>query len=241
MKITQIKITKKELDSIPEEDRTLLVLLGHLANELSILHKFLVFTLPRSGASAPESQIRVAHFMLIARIYVGKLLEGWNLLNNIYFRLSKKYEATLSPEGKEYLDKIKKYFSGKNLIYKLRNAYAFHYDTKEMKPQLDLFEETDEFKIIIGGPFANNYYLISEEIITRGMLSQIDKNEQTAIEMLMNNLLDVSKAFMNFIGHCNVAIFELHFSSKQFNQSEIDIGEQPILDKFRIPIFFTRE
>lgn len=242
MEIKQIKITKKQLQSMPEEDQTLLVLLGHIANELSILHKFLIFSSARDGSSGIESQVRVAHFILIARLYVGKLLESRNLLNKIYFgtKLSLKYDTTLSAEGKKCLDKIKKYFSNKNLISDIRNSYAFHYDVARLKPQLDQFGDNEEFDILIGGPFANNYYLISEEIISKAMLAQIDKDKKKATEMLMDDLLDISNAFMHLIGHINVAVFELHFPSKDFKQSLIDIKEPTVLDTFRIPVFFTR-
>ena len=187
-------ISKRQLYTIPEEERTLMILLGHLSNETNILHKLLIFC----QTEVDSDIVRKAHTsqaLLIARIYVGKLFEGWRMLGKIFFasKLSKEYEPLLSETGKSALNNLKQYFGKKNLIEEVRNSYSFHYTSEEVAEQLNLFDDDTVFETFVANDIANSLNYLSEEIVSRAMLNRIDsKNDFTAMTRFMDELLEVS-------------------------------------------------
>ena len=239
MIIKKIKISNKKLKAFPADEQTLLILLGHLSNELALLHKLWIFTHPNAEDKDIARKVRVSQLMLVLRLYIGKLLEGWLLLEKIYFKsgLARKYDALLSKEGKEALEAIKRYFGSSNVMYKIRNSYAFHYDAAKMKPQLEMHDDEHDFFIFIEGTFANDHYNMSEEIISKGMFSGIASTEEESIKKVVQETLDVSKAIMAFTAYCMVAVFDQNLAHGEYTLEEVDIGEPPMIDDIDIPAF----
>ena len=79
MIIHKVVITKQQLSLFPEKERVLLIQIGHLANELTTLTKLLIYAHTDSSIDV----VRKAYTMqasVIARICIGKVFEGWRLL-----------------------------------------------------------------------------------------------------------------------------------------------------------------
>ena len=94
MIIHKVVVLKKQLSLFPEKERVLFIQIGHLANELTILMKLLIYAHTNSSLDV----VRKAYTMqasVIARICIGKIFEGWRLLKTNLFAssLSKKYDS----------------------------------------------------------------------------------------------------------------------------------------------------
>jgi len=89
MVIHKVTISKKQLSFPPEKEKVLFVQIGHLANELTILTKLLIFADTDSKLDA----IRKAYTMqasVISRICIGKIFEGWRLRPPVSLKLLKE-------------------------------------------------------------------------------------------------------------------------------------------------------
>jgi len=76
MIIYKLTVNKKQLNLFPEKERILFIQIGHLANELTILTKLLIY----AHTDSDMEIIRKAYTTqasLIARIFIGKLSEGF--------------------------------------------------------------------------------------------------------------------------------------------------------------------
>jgi len=84
MVIYKVAISKKQLNLFPEKERILFIQIGHLANELTTLMKLLI----NAHKDSDVDVIRKAYTMqasVIARLCIGKIFEGWRLLEDNLF------------------------------------------------------------------------------------------------------------------------------------------------------------
>lgn len=245
MNIQKITITKQQFDLFPEKEKVLFILLGHLTNEVSILSKFITFSENKSELDV----INKAYFTqksIVARMFIGKLHEGWRMLENNFFgsKLSKKYECKLPSSGQEALQNLKRYFGAKNLISDIRNNFSFHCPSSdEIKSQLKAIPNETEFKLFIGNSYTTTNYHMAEEVVLNTMLNYIKKTTlQEALNEIFNDLSEVSAWFIGFSGHCMVVLLdEFVGNQKEKLKSEImEVEEQGSLKETTIP-FFVKE
>jgi len=245
MIIHKVTITKEQLSLLSEKERVLFVQIGHLANELTVLAKLLIYAHAESNIDA----IRKAYTMqasVISRVCIGKVFEGWRLLQGSLFAsgLSKKYETKLSPAGSEALKKLKKYFGKKNLISEIRNRFSFHNPSfEEVRDLLSSIPEDAKLAIYLGTQEANSNYYLSEEIISRAMLACIDSQSlEHAMVKMQKELSEVSGWLVEFCGHCMVALSDEHWSQckEDLRLEEIDMKSQGNIRDFTIPFFVER-
>ncbi len=175
MEVFEINITKSQLESLPKEERTLVLQFGHVCNELSFLNKLLLIVSDTETEGLRNSGM-VAQSMIVARIFIGKVFEAWRMLERDFFssKLSKEIEPLLPEEGKNNLKQLKQYFGKSNLISIIRNQYSFHYISDHMKDILKPFDDKRTFKLIVGPGYANTLHHFSEEIISTSMLSKTE-------------------------------------------------------------------
>jgi len=245
MIIHKVTVSKKQLNLFPEKERVLFIQIGHLANELTTLTKLLIY----AHADSNVDVVREAYTMqasVIARICIGKIFEGWRLLEGSLFAssLSRKYEAKLSNAGSEALNNLKKYFGKKNLISEIRNRFSFHNPSfKDIKDLLGSMPEEAELHLYLGTQHANSNYYLSEEIISRAMLNYVESdNLQQAMNRMHKELSEVSGWLVEFCGHCMVALAEEHWGQRKQNLTveEINVKSQGNIRKFTIPFFVER-
>jgi hypothetical protein len=246
MIIHKVVISKKQLTLFPEKERVLFIQIGHLANELTILMKLLIYAHTNSSFDV----VRKAYTMqasVIARICIGKIFEGWRLLESNLFAssLSKKYEAKFSRAGSQALQNLKKYFGKKNLISEIRNRFSFHNPPfEDIKDLLDSIPEEAELHMYLGTEQANNNYYLSEEIISRAMLNYVESNNlQQAMDRMYKELIEVSGWLVEFCGHCMVALSEEYWGQRgqDLVVEEINVESQGKIGEFTIPFFVERQ
>ncbi|MEN6473073.1 MAG: hypothetical protein ABFD81_03590 [Syntrophaceae bacterium] len=245
MEIHKVTISKEQLSLLPEKDRVLFIQIGHLANELTILTKLLLY----AHTDAKLDAIRKAYTIqasVISRICIGKVFEGWRLLQSSLLAsgLSHKYEAKLSPAGSEALRKLKKYFGKKNLISEIRNRFSFHNPSfKDVRDLLASIPEEAELTMYLGTQVANSNYYLSEEIISMAMLSYVESDSlEQAMKKMHKELSEVSGWLVDFCGHCMVAISEEHWSQckEDLLLEKINVQSQGNVRDFTIPFFVER-
>lgn len=245
MIIYKLTVTKKQLNLFPEKERILFIQIGHLANELTILTKLLIY----AHTDSDREIIRRAYTTqasLIARICIGKLSEGWRLLEDNLFasKLSRKYETKLSEYGSEALQNLKKYFGKKNLISKIRNKFSFHNPSSEdIKKRLGSIPDEAELHLYLGTEVANSNYYLSEEIISTAMLNCVESDTlQQAMDRMYKELLEVSGWFVEFCGHCMVALSEEYWGQHKHKLTveQIYVKSQGNVRDFTIPFFVER-
>jgi len=240
MDIKKITITKKQFDLLPEKEKVFFVQLGHLQNEINTLTKLLLFS--KSGSETEVT--KKAYTMqesLIARVSIGKLHEGWELLQKSFFGsgLSKKYEPKLPLQGQKPLKALKQYFGGKNLISDIRNNFSFHNPSlDEIKKQIRAIPGDTEFQLFLGKDYATTNYYMAEEIVLNAMLNYVKKTSlQDAMNEIFRDLAEVSGWFIGFSGYCMVVLLDEFMGPDKLKMETIEVESQGKVKDITIPFF----
>ena len=244
VELKKVTLTKKLLAIIPEDERVLFFLLGHFSNEIVILHKLLIYSLAKPESNdVHEKEARTSQSLFIARLYIGKLFEGWQILNKSYFnKLSKEFDSKLSKQGKTALENLKRYFGKRTIVEKVRNTFSFHYDSEEVKKQYQRFDADKELTLYIADT-ANSFYHMSDEIINRAIFELIgESTAQKSLECLFGEVKEVGQWFIEFTGHCIVAILDKYFKNgfDKLQWEVITINNPPKIDEISIPFFVKK-
>jgi len=245
MDVYEIKITKKQLQSLPDVERILVLQFGHVCNELSFLNKLLLMV-SDTEAEGLEKKAMVAQAMIVIRLYIGKVFEAWRMLERDYFgsKLSKSLDTKLGPKGKSSLEALKTYFVKKNLLSSIRNDFSFHYWAEHLPKAMNAFDDSREFQLILGEAYANTLHKFSEEFVTVAMLEASGESEpQAAMDKVVGDLVFVGRKMIDFLGHGLAAVFEsrLGKSWEDFEYTVHKIEPKENIEKFKVPFFFQLE
>lgn len=175
IKLFSIKLTKEQLDAIPEAERNLLILSAHAANELAVLTKLFHLCSRHEAASELAIQARNAQAMTLGRLLTGKLYECWNLLQSAFFgtKLSKAYECQFDEGAAAALTSLKKYFGAKNLIATVRNQHAFHYSPDQIAKGYAMLPAEEPLSLYLSDTNTNTLYAFADVIAGYALIEDI--------------------------------------------------------------------
>lgn len=200
-----VAIPKAKLAAMPADERQLLLLLGHVENEISTLRRLVVFSLQTQSSDPVIDQIAHGRAWVVIRLLIGKLAEGHEVVKKRVqgSPVGKKYIATLNPAGAAALDRLKKHFGKSGLLNKLRNFHAFHYpDDKRIEDGFANVGESENWEFYLADASGNSFYHASEMVMLYAMLRELGPlDPRDAIPKLASDVLDASEALSQFLGH----------------------------------------
>jgi hypothetical protein len=243
MDVYEIKISKKQLQSIPDAERVLILQFGHVCNELSFLNKLLLVVYDTEIQGLKKRAMTVQS-MIVIRLYVGKVFEAWRMLESDYFgsQLSKSLDALLGPEGRQSLEVLKTYFGRNNLLSTVRNDFSFHYGSKHFPETMAAFEDSYEFQLILGQNYANTLHSFCEDFVVVGMLKATGKNEpRVAMDRIVGDLVTIGGKMIDFLGRGLAAVFENRVGKSwdDFEYTAHKVEPDADIRKFKFPFFFS--
>lgn len=242
MKIAKIVFKKESFDKIPEKDRLFIVQLSLFANEITMLYKFIVFSNNYKEGETILIAQNVQSFFLI-KLLAGKLYEGWDMLRKSYFqsKLSKQYEGMLSAKGKESIGSIKSYFGERNLINKIRNKYAFHYDKEHIMDQLNIIKKDEELDLYLAPDHGNSLYSMAHIISSYALFREVDKSDDfRALDKIFKDVLGVASNFLTFAGELIEKIWERYRIPIE-PVGTIHLKGVPKINSVKLPYFVLRK
>jgi hypothetical protein len=242
--ISRISLTKDQLAAIPGAERNLFVLLGHAANEINILGKLLHFATSGEPLTQLHAQAEQSQANLIGSILAGKAHEFWLLLKRGYFgsEISRYYDPLLDDDTRAALDELKRYFSQDNLIARVRNGHAFHYDANQVIEGFRTTEDGDALDIYLSENNANSLYGFADTIAYRGMLELIAPGgPANAISALVKETLRATNWAGEIMGGLMAVCLNRHVADARGSivATEIAIEDAPDSNGVRIPFFIA--
>ena len=81
MKITTAKLTKAKLAAMSAKERTLLLLMGHVFNEINVFQKLMLMVRKGEAGTKIVDRVEAGQALIFLRILIGKLHEARVLLN----------------------------------------------------------------------------------------------------------------------------------------------------------------
>jgi hypothetical protein len=242
MQLHHFQLTRKQLDAIPEAERTLIVLLAHAANELSVLAKLLHFSSISLGDHSLLVEARNAQFLTLSRLLAGRIYECWKLLQSAFFqtRLSKSYEPKFDEQARDALEALKKYFGRTNLIENVRNKFAFHYEPSQIAAGYAKLADGDPLDVYLSKANANTLYVFADAIVGRALMESINPLDHSKSVAALLDETSAAIAWLNeVIGACLSTCIELHVGGNLYSLGAriVDIEGAPDWKNISLPFF----
>jgi len=245
IQVYRIPVPKERLLAMPKDERVLLLLMGYMANQLSMLQKLLNFATNRTPDSELEQHATGTQTQMLARLMVGALNEAWLLVSTRFIQkpLAKDYLDSLDSAGQQAFDALKRQFGGSNLLNAVRNNYAFHY------PQSDEAEAAFEaafndreldgyWNLYFSQHGFNSLFFLSDLIFIHGIgkkangadIEEAQRKLMGEMSTAASNLIEFAKAFV-------AAAWLKHFGAEMMAKDLVTIDEAPHVDDVWLPFF----
>jgi hypothetical protein len=155
MKITRVNLTKEKLARLPPKDRTLLLLAGHVSNEINILQKLLMGVGRVDPPCKAVDIVEAGQALFFMRVLIGKLHEAHVLISK---RINGDPDFGMA-----------KGWAGKEAV---RNNISFHSWDEEglTETGFNSLTEAEPWDFYLTGRVANSYYYASEVVVARCMV-----------------------------------------------------------------------
>jgi hypothetical protein len=240
IELQTLEFTKADLEAIPKDERALLLLLGHIANELSVLGKLHFWSSYSVQQEGIAGQAGITQALVIARLLASKLLEAWLAIGRAYSgtRISREYAALLSEEGKRALKACGQYFGAANGIFQTRNNFGFHYSLDEVHVGFDRASPEEKLVFYLADERGNNLYYASETIVGTALGNMLGATDVgKGIGTLLKDIAKVSMELQTFVDQCIATMLFRYFGNPEEVLRTKSISGVPDLRSIRIPYF----
>lgn len=242
MRLHHFKLRRETLESVPDAERTLLVLLGHAANELSVLTKLFHFCATPADEAEVLMQARNAQALVLGRLLTGKIYECWQLLQSAYFgsQVSRTYAPLLDPAPSAAIDSLGRYFGRDNVIERVRNRFAFHYSPDQVPLGFAKLIDGDSLDIYLSETNANTLYSFAESVTGRALMESIDPADHSrSVGTLIDETTDAIGWLNEAIAGIFTTCFRRHIGGNiyELGAKPLDIEGAPDWKSVAIPYF----
>jgi hypothetical protein len=126
--------------------------------------------------------------------------------------ISKEYLQNMNDEANVALKNINKYFSKENIIYKIRNSLAFHYNPQKLDSGfINAPDDLDVYIEKTGN--SNNLFYFGEVVAGRALLSEsgnLNDESENPYQKLIHEIFEVGRWFSTAVNHILRRFIEKH-------------------------------
>ena len=244
MKVRRITITQQQLGCIPPDERALLVLAGHVLNEVNVIDKLAYLCSQSIQSTDWIGKANAMQSFVLVRVLCGKLDEGWAMLHKAYFRtkVSQAYEDKLDQEAKESLASLKSYFSKSNDISRVRDEFAFHFDKKHALAEVpaDAIAEDMSMYLPHNGRAGHSLFYFSEFLMNRSLMDAINiKAPALSLQSLFGEVRAAVEDLNKFLLGLMYSVINVRIdkASLEGAETEVEVGHVPSSRRKAIPYF----
>jgi hypothetical protein len=239
--VYRVPISKKQLSTLPKDERALLLLMGHALNQISVFLKLFTFSSNNDPKDPIEERVSAAQSHIILRVWCGILLEVWNVIcaNKI---IIDRYMPDVDDDGKNSYATLDSYFQKSSLLYKLRNNFSYHLpNTKVVETTFNSIPENEDgWEWYLSTHNTNSFYFSSDLIMTYEILNLASSktSPETALGDVIKEVRHVANTMPYFLMPFMRAILFKHFDASILDTLPgVTITHAPSLFEFWIPFF----
>lgn len=249
MELHRIRLTREQLDGIPENERAMLILFCHAMNELGVLVKIFHWSSINRCTTDIESKGSNSIALTVARLLCGKIFECWELIRKSYYRtaISREYHDKLDQPSKNALGSLSTYFSRPSIIRTIRNRHAFHYAPDQLtKAYEEMPKYEDELNLYLSESNLATLYFFADLLANGSMLADVaevaglDGNDPAAaLQRLKNETVNVVGLLNHAISGCISVAIQKHLGQtlEELGAETIELQGLVGMDDVSIPFF----
>jgi hypothetical protein len=219
IEVLKIDLPKNKLRAMPKDERALLVLLGYMANNITMLTKLVIFSTNKTPGGV-ERLASSGQSQMLARLVIGFQHEAYEFIKTRFLgsKLGKKYVPLLDAEGKTALDGLKKTFGGSNILSKLRNQFIFHmpFDSKALDAAFEAAAKDptldNDWLWLFSHSNLNTFYYINDFIVMHAIMNEVgETNLIAAQKKIMTDVQSVAENMAQFLMALTAALWKENF------------------------------
>jgi len=245
IQVYRIPVPKERLRAMPKDERVLLLLLGYVANQISMFQKLVIFSFNKEPVHEIEQHASAVQSHLLVRLMVGAVNEGYEVVSTRFLqnRMATDYLPRLDAEGKQALDELKRLFGGSNLLNLVRKNFAFHH------PRSDDIENAfdaacndrsldDSWSLYFSHHGFNSLFLMSDFVFVHGIGKFTDEPDPKIVhEKLVGQVSSASIHLIEFAKAFTAAAWIKHFGTVIDAKDIVTISDAPNMDQVWLPFF----
>jgi hypothetical protein len=233
LKLYRIQFSQGEFAKLAKPEQLFLLRLAHIRNDLR--HIFYMCVAAERGTrseSAIERKLVMHQLLFYLRLIYGTLEEAWKVIHSAWDgeRLHATLDSLLTPEGKDALRTIKRYFSRTNLARTIRDKFAFHYEDEPLDAPLARRPDDQVCEIITGVQSGNVFHAFAEDIRAEAMLMTVrseadgwsEAEIRASVVKLYEGYQDINRAISKFSDEILVGFTKrIRREASEFTQTRV--------------------
>jgi len=122
-----------------------------------------------------ERRANVHQVFYMVRLICGALYEVWRMIKTGWngSELARSFASRLTEEARESHSYLCRYFGADNIVARIRNKFAFHYDEDLLKGPIASLKSGGEYSFVTGTMNGNIFYDFAEEVRLRAILREV--------------------------------------------------------------------
>ena len=218
----------------------MLLLGGHIVNELTTLHRLLVFA-SNAWPDSVEATYAGIQYLTLTRLLIGKTGEGLEVFQKRI--LSKPFGRVYVPEvekmsaGQEAVAKLRQITGSNGLLRRLRNSHAFHNPSDtHLLEAFNALGDDEDWSMMAASSRHTVAFPMSQAVTTRALLDETKISDpRLATVAMRDEVLEAADALITFFEHLTIAMAQKHDLFFGNPKPIKDIAQLPSATDVRIP------
>lgn len=245
IQVYRIPIPKDFLLKLPTEERVFLLQLGHMANQVLMFEKLLIFATTLDSKNEVEQHTTGVQTQMLVRLAVSAVYESLRVVEKLFVKsnIGNDYRDKLDTKGSDALAYLKKLMGKSALLAAVRNNYGFHYpkvnETEEAFQAAIADADFDGmWKVYFSHHGFNSMFLFCDVIWTKGIAAKAGVADLAALQkQLMTELREAALNLVNFAHSFFAALWIQHFGKEIDAEGITEVTGAPKFDEVSIPFF----
>jgi len=234
-----IPISKAEFQRLPKEERAIVLVGGHILNQIGVLLKLLQFSFSRDPGNTVESNASGMQTQIILRFMMAVLAEACVYLED-RTALIDKYLPEMHDEGKAAYEMVKTGFDKKSFLRLIRNNYLYHYpNDKNVDKAFNSVPDDEPWEWYLATTNTSSLYFSSELVLGYALMKHTGKTtEADAQSTVMAKARELANAIPDFLMRLMEAIVKRHLGPDALKPlRHTTIADAPKFGEFWLPFF----
>jgi hypothetical protein len=213
--VYRLASTKQALAALPDDVRCMVLLGGHIVNELTTLTRLLVFS-SRVWPDKTEGAYAGIQYLTLIRLMIGKVAEGLEVFHKRV--LSRPFGRTYLPEvqrsqqGRQAVAQLTQMVGSSGLLQRLRNSHTFHNPSDaHLVSAFNALNEDEDWSMMGASARHTLAFPMSQAVLTRALMDETGiADPRAATEKMRDEVLDAADGLITFFEHLAIAVAEKH-------------------------------
>lgn len=212
--VHRVTLTKHQINGLEAHERRLIILLGHMSDELQTLTRLLLFSLHAPQTNPIAESIAGGRANVVLRLLCGKLWEAHQLITSriLQDKDARGIPDRLSDDAKACFQRIRSQAGGGTgkVLAKIRNERVFHFPSNEVIDRAyDLISDSEPLDLFLSDNADATYHHGAETVVQVAMFGVLPGDTtQDKVAALADIVIKASTDLITFAGYVVLDILD---------------------------------